>query len=164
MTRLEIPVPLRWSDLDAYGHVNNVEVLRLLEEARIAAFWRAPGDADHAGGHGVAPTAVIDAGPGASTHTLVARQEVEYLLPIAYQREPLVVEMWLGHLGGASIEVCYQVTSRISSERVVLAQAATTLVLIDAATSRPRRITADERAAWEVYLEEPVALRRRAQR
>ena len=37
--RLSMPVALRWADLDAYGHVNNVEVLRLLEEARIAAFW-----------------------------------------------------------------------------------------------------------------------------
>ena len=31
-------VPLRWSDMDAYGHVNNVQYLRLLEEARITAF------------------------------------------------------------------------------------------------------------------------------
>ena len=40
MTRLHVPVPVRWGDLDAYGHVNNVAVLQLLEEARIAAFWR----------------------------------------------------------------------------------------------------------------------------
>ena len=40
MARLHIPIPLRWGDLDAYGHINNVEMLRLLEEARIQAFWR----------------------------------------------------------------------------------------------------------------------------
>ena len=33
MTRLHVPVPVRWADLDAYGHVNNVAVLRLLAEA-----------------------------------------------------------------------------------------------------------------------------------
>lgn len=56
MTRLYVPVRLRWSDLDAYAHVNNVEMFRLLEEARITAFWRHPLalDAD------VWPTAVID--------------------------------------------------------------------------------------------------------
>ena len=50
MTRLHVPVPVRWSDLDAYEHVNNARMLTLLEEARIAAFW-----SDQAGG---APTAV----------------------------------------------------------------------------------------------------------
>ena len=39
MTRLHVPIQLRWGDLDAYGHVNNAEMLHLLEEARIAAFW-----------------------------------------------------------------------------------------------------------------------------
>ncbi len=158
MTRLHVPVPLRWADLDAYGHVNNVEVLRLLEEARIAAFWRHGEDA------GVLPTAVLDAGPGAGTHTLVARQEIEYLLPISYRREPLVVELWIGHLGGASIEVCYLLTTGDEPERRVFVQAATTLVLIDAATGRPRRITEAERATWGEYLEEPLVMRRRGGR
>ena len=40
MTRLNLAIPLRWSDFDAYAHVNNAEMLRLLEEARIQAFWR----------------------------------------------------------------------------------------------------------------------------
>ena len=30
-------VPMRWGDMDPYGHVNNVEVVRLLEEARVVA-------------------------------------------------------------------------------------------------------------------------------
>ena len=29
---------MRWGDMDAYGHINNVELVRMLEEARIAAF------------------------------------------------------------------------------------------------------------------------------
>lgn len=157
MTRLMIPVPLRWADLDAYGHVNNVAVMRLLEEARIAAFWRHP---DAVGGDGLA-AAVLDAGPGATTHTLVARQEVEYLLPLAYQRDPVTVEMWVGHLGGASIDVCYQLTATRDGERSVYVQATTTLVLIDAGTGRPRRITTAERAVWEPYLDAPLVLRRR---
>ena len=40
MARLTIPISLRWSDFDAYAHVNNAEMLRILEEARIQAFWR----------------------------------------------------------------------------------------------------------------------------
>ncbi|EYR64520.1 4-hydroxybenzoyl-CoA thioesterase [Actinotalea ferrariae CF5-4] len=158
--RLHVPVPLRWGDLDAYGHVNNVAMLRLLEEARIAAFWRHPGTVEGSADLGV-PTAVLDAGPTASTHTLVARSEIEYLVPLPYRREPAVVEMWLGHLGGASIDVCYEITSGEEEPRQVYARAVTTLVLIDAATQRPRRLTDDERAVWGRYLGDPPALRRR---
>ncbi len=40
-----LPLPLRWSDMDAFGHVNNVVFLRYLEEARIDFMFRlAPGD------------------------------------------------------------------------------------------------------------------------
>ena len=63
MTRLEIPVQLRWSDMDAYQHVNNVEMLRLLEEARIEAFWSHPVAPDGSRVESAFPTAVIDAGP-----------------------------------------------------------------------------------------------------
>jgi len=72
MTRLHVPIPLRWSDFDAYAHVNNAEMLRLLEEARIQAFWRPDEGSD-----GGAVTAVLDARPGAERISLIARQEIE---------------------------------------------------------------------------------------
>src|SRR5659263_394183 len=102
MTRLRVPVQLRWSDMDAYGHVNNVEMLRLLEEARIEAFWRRPDAPDGVGAARTEdwPTAVLDGGPGATTTTLIARSEIEYLRPLDYRREPVIVELWIGHLGG----------------------------------------------------------------
>ena len=109
MTRLEVPVQLRWSDMDAYAHVNNVEMLRLLEEARIEAFWSHPVGADGSRVASAWPTAVLDAGPGAEVSTLVARQEIEYLGRSATAATPVIVEMWIGHLGGASLDVCYEV-------------------------------------------------------
>jgi len=95
--RLHIPIPLRWSDFDAYAHVNNAEMLRILEEARIQAFWRP----DEGSGPG-ADTAILDARPGAEVISLIARQEIEYLAPIPYMRAPLDIEMWIGRIGGAS--------------------------------------------------------------
>ncbi len=156
MTRLHIPVALRWADLDAYGHVNNVAVLTLLEEARIAAFWNHPEAIEQA--H---PTAILDASPGADTVTVVGRQEIEYLEPIGHLREPVTVELWLGSLGGASIEVCYQVTATVAGTRHVFVQAATTVVMLDAASGRPRRLTDAERAVWEPYVGPAVTWRRR---
>jgi len=149
--RLPVPVQVRWSDLDAYGHVNNAALLTLLEEARVAAFW--------AGGPAGSPaTAIIDAGPGATSVTVIARQEAEYLAQIPHHREPIVVETWVGELGGASMLVCYEVRSPDRTE--LYARAATTVVMLDASTGRPRRLTDAERAAWAPYLEEPVAFRR----
>ena len=62
--------PLRWSDLDAYGHVNNARFLTLYEEARVALMFnyaRAQGLTSFEAGvvvsrHGE----VIDTGAGAA--------------------------------------------------------------------------------------------------
>lgn len=157
--RLQVPTQLRWSDLDAYGHVNNARMLSLLEEARIQAFWISDDTSEHAVG---ASTAVLDATPGANTITLIARQEIEYLAPIPYQRQPVDIELWIGYMGGASLDVCYEVYSPVGVEpRVLYTRAVTTIVLVDAASELPRRIDDRERAAWEPYLGEPIAFRRR---
>lgn len=157
--RLHVPTPLRWSDLDAYGHVNNARMLSLLEEARIQAFWASDDTSEHAVG---ATTAVIDATSGSDTITLIARQEIEYLAPIPYHRQPLDIELWIGRMGGASLDVCYEVFSPAGIEpRVLYTRATTTIVLVDAASQRPRRIRETERAAWDPYLGEPLAFRRR---
>lgn len=156
MTRLHLPIPLRWSDFDAYAHVNNAEMLHVLEEARIQAFWRPDaGSAGHS-------TAVLDARPGAEVIALIARQEVEYLAPIPYMREPVDIEMWVGRIGGASLEVCYEVYSPAGvTPRVLFTKAATTLVMVTAATGKPQRVPEELRAAWQDYVEEPVVFTKR---
>ena len=136
--RLHVPIKLRWSDLDAYGHVNNAAMLTLLEESRISVFWQ--GD----------------------TLTLIGRQEVEYLAPIPYVREPLDVQLWIGRMGGASLDVCYEVCSPQGSDpHVVYARAASAIVLVDSATMRPRRMTDRERDAWSAFVDDPVEFSRR---
>ena len=158
MARIHVQIPLRWSDFDAYAHVNNAEMLRLLEEARIQAMWR-PDE----GVEGGAPTAVMDVRPGAATLALIARQEIEYLAPIPYMRAPLDIEMWAGGIGGASLDVCYEIFSPIGvAPRILYTKAATTVVMVSAETSQPTRIPADLRAAWTPYIGTPVAFSRRA--
>ena len=155
--RIHVQIPLRWSDFDAYAHVNNAEMLRVLEEARIQAMWR-PDD----GSVSNAPTAVMDVRPGAETLALIAKQEVEYLAPIPYMRAPLDIEMWAGAIGGASIDVSYEVYSPVGIEpRVLYTRAATTVVMVSAETNRPTRVPAELREAWKPYIEEPVAFTQR---
>ncbi len=165
MTRLHVPVHTRWSDLDAYQHVNNVEVFRLLEEARITAFWQHTEEA----GEEPWPTAILETGPHASSHTFVAGQQIEYLRPLGFTRQPVRVEMWIGAIGGASMQVCYELHDGApggfprtgpASGGEPYVRAATTVVMVDAATGRPRKLTEHERTVWTEFLEEPAQFRR----
>lgn len=148
--RITVPIHLRWGDLDAYNHLNNVQSMRILEEARVRAFWRM----DDAGEH--VPSAVIDAAAGAATQTLISSHHVEYRLPVPYQSDPLIVELWIGRIGGASLDICYEVSCRTG----LAIRAATTLVFVDAAAGRPRRITDHERAVMTGFTDEPIEFRR----
>ena len=152
--RLHIPIHLRWGDLDAFNHVNNTAMLKLLEEARVRAFWL-PEEGETA-----PPTAVLQSGLRSGVLTLIARQEIEYYAPVPYQRHPLDVQMWFSKLGGSSIEVAYDVCSPVETVgadgQTVYARAATTVVKTDASSGRPVRLSAEERAAWEPYLGGPV--------
>jgi acyl-CoA thioester hydrolase len=153
MTRIHVPIALRWSDLDAYGHVNNARMLTLLEEARIEVFWR---------GRGASATPLPELHIDEGAQSLIARQEIEYLAPIPHLRDPLDVQLWIGALGGASLDVCYEVCSPVGAEPgTVFARAMSTLVLVDEQTGSPRRISDRERALWAPYIEQPVAFRRR---
>jgi acyl-CoA thioester hydrolase len=157
MQRIHVQIPLRWSDFDAYAHVNNAEMLRLLEEARIQAMWRP----DNGVENGV-PTAVMDVRPGAEMLALIARQEIEYLAPIPYMRAPLDIEMWAGNIGGASLEVCYEIFSPLGvTPRVLYTKAATTVVMVSAETGRPTRVPAELREAWMPYVGQPVEFAKR---
>ncbi|WP_460784521.1 acyl-CoA thioesterase [Microbacterium tumbae] len=154
--RLHVPIHLRWGDLDAFNHVNNTSMLKLLEEARVRAFWK-PGPGEEG-----PSTAVLESGIEQGVLTLIARQEIEYLAPVPYQRLPLDVQMWFGKLGGSSIEVCYEVHSDPASAAAVLyARSTAVIVLVDAVSGRPVRMSPEMRGVWEPYLGEPIAYQRR---
>ena len=126
-------------------------MLKLLEEARVRAFWK-PGPGEDA-----PETAVLASGIDQGVLTLIARQEIEYFAPVPYQRHPLEVQMWFGKIGGSSVEVCYEVYNDPShDERVLYARSTAVLVLVDARTVRPTRVSDDMREVWEPYVGEPI--------
>jgi acyl-CoA thioester hydrolase len=132
MARHIFRCPLRWADMDAFGHVNNVVFLRYLEEARIDFMFRlAPGEgsASFTGG------------------SVVARHEIDYLRPLVHRHEPVDVETWVTDISAASMTVRYEV----KDEGTVYARASTVVVPYNLALGRPRRITAEERAFLEKY-------------
>lgn len=131
-------------------------MLKLLEEARVRVFW------SPIVGEAAPDTAVIDGGTDAGELTLIARQEIEYLAPVPYRREPLDVQLWFGKLGGSSVEVCYEVYSPLSdASQTLYARASSAVVLVDAHTFRPVRLSAQMREAWAPYVGESVHFSRR---
>ncbi|MEH0109069.1 thioesterase family protein [Tersicoccus sp. MR15.9] len=153
---LYMPVQLRFGDMDAYGHVNNVVYLQYFENARVQ-LAHAPLDevvlpADRAG-------QTFDDLVGPERFTLVGRQEIEYRQPLTYRNRPVFVKIWVTSVGGSSYDFGYLVAER--DESTVYALGATTMVLVDRSSGAPVRLTAEQRAALEHWHGEPVPFRRR---
>ncbi|GAA4573443.1 thioesterase family protein [Micromonospora coerulea] len=126
---------LRWSDLDAYGHVNNSRFLTLYEEARVALMF--------AGGRAWGVGSFADG-------VVIRRHEVDYLRPVDYalgrasaDAAPTVrIELWVEELRAASFTVAYE----LYDGAVLASRARSVLVPFDLTAQRPRRISPEERA------------------
>jgi acyl-CoA thioester hydrolase len=119
-------VHMRWSDMDAYRHVNNTAYLAYLEQARVAMFFFR--------------------NEGFTSGTVISRHEVDYLRPIVYHPRPLRVEVWIEKVGGARFTVRYEVYDQRADGDVLAARASTVCVTFDFTTDRPRRLTDEEKA------------------
>lgn len=135
--RYKTHVPMRWSDMDAYGHVNNTWFLMYLEEARVDMMH----DLSRAAGEGD----VLASG------VLVAAHSIVYRTPLVHRSTPVPIDIWVTKIGGASFELGYEVHD--DDGRVVYARASSRLVPYDFTTERPRRIQPFERAFLERYVE-----------
>jgi acyl-CoA thioester hydrolase len=138
-----IEVPLRWSDMDAYGHVNNVQYLRLLEDARVIGFREWFGE----------DRSLLDAG------VIVSRHEIEYVAPLTYRPQPIEVDMWVTGVHGAGFSLGYAVRDPESLGERTYAIAETGIVLYDFTTSRPRRLSDEDKAILATHAGDPVAFR-----
>lgn len=129
--------PLRWSDMDAFGHVNHANTVTLLEEARIDLLFV------EASRHGAA---------GMADGVVVARLVVDYHAPLLANGAKVRVEMSVREMRRASFTLGYTVHSGLSREDPVVATAETMLVPYDMKLGRPRRLSEAERdflAAWK---------------
>lgn len=147
MTPGDAPVPaprryvtdvrVRYSDLDAQGHVNNARVLTLLEEARVDWLYA---DAQHHGADQLVRALVV------------ADLSIQYKRPILFG-PPARVSLGVSAVGGASFTVDYVVTS----DGEVVATASTVLVAVELSDGRPRRLGDRERAYLARYRASYVA-------
>jgi acyl-CoA thioester hydrolase len=136
VTRFGYDAALRWSDMDAYGHVNNARFLTLYEEARVALFF----------------VAARQAQVSFETGIVIARHEIDYLRPVDYG-DSVRIEMWIAEIRRSSFTVAYE----LFDDGELAGRARSVCVPFDLAGQRPRRLSEAERAFLEPYLAEPAA-------
>lgn len=147
---IKCSVGMRWGDMDAYGHVNNVEILRILEEARIHAF----GPPGGTGGPGREPAVALFNNLPAGTQALVAEHRVRYLSPLTYRNIPAKIAVWISALKGASFTIAYVISDPVTAQ--VCAKAETTLAFVQGENGGLLRIAPEQKELLLPYLGESV--------
>jgi acyl-CoA thioester hydrolase len=109
---------VRFSDVDVYGHVNNVKYFEYFQESRIPLMERLGRELPGAGSH--------------DWHVVVAQTDVEYKVPILFRLEPYEVRSRITHVGSKS----FTIESEIREGDTLFSRARVVLVFFDPATQR----------------------------
>ena len=117
------PLTVRWSDLDSYGHVNNVKYYDYIQEARISLVNDTVG---------WEPEAVW----------MVVRQDLEYLKPIDFRIEPYEVGTAVAAIGNRSFTLAAEI--RDPASETLFATARTIVVGVSS-------LSADQRLALQKW-------------
>jgi acyl-CoA thioester hydrolase len=117
---IEVPIHIRWRDVDSYGHVNNAVYLTYLEEARDR--W--------------ADSTL----PG--TNFVIVRVAIDFRRELSLQDEDVVVTCRGSSYGTSSIRTVEQV---IAKAGWVAAEAESVIVAHDERARRARPLTDEER-------------------
>ncbi len=125
------PVSLRWSDLDAFNHVNNSRYLTFLEQARIEWFETLdePWMDDHS-----AP--------------VVASATLNFKRPIAYPAQ-VAVELFTDRLGTSSVVIGHRI---VAVDGTVHCDGHVVAVWVDRQTGKPTPLPPGVRRASERLL------------
>jgi acyl-CoA thioester hydrolase len=135
--RYTVQVPMRWSDMDAYGHVNNVVFLQYFEMARVDLFFE---------------RASLEERSGLRRGTVVAAHDIQYKLPVVYSARPLDVQIWVTDIRAAAFSCHYEL---FDHDRLAVT-GSTLLVPFDFSLGRPRRLTPEEREFLARWTDDPA--------
>jgi len=133
VARFRYPCPVRWSDMDVYGHVNNARMLTLYEEARVAMMFT--------GARAYGLTSLEEG-------VVIARHEIDYLRPVDHG-SAVRIDMWLEEIRPSRFVVGYE----LFADDSVAGRARSVCVPFDLASGRPRRLSDAKREFLRAWLE-----------
>ncbi|GAA1705039.1 acyl-CoA thioesterase [Propioniferax innocua] len=119
-------VESRWSDVDAYGHINNAQYFELFQEARIGFIDEVDALRDMV--------------------VVVARSDLRYREQAPFRSEPYTICSAVTRVGSSSFDMRAILLRDKDDQASVLAEQWVTLVRIDA-EGRPKPLSVDESAA-----------------
>jgi len=122
-------VRVRFSDVDVYGHVNNVKYFEYFSESRISLVARLTSEAPEA----------------RDLRVVVAQTDVDYKMPILFRPEPYDCWSRITHLGRTSMTI----ESEICDADRLLSRARVVAVWFDPETQRPAEPPRELRAVLE---------------
>ncbi|WP_232016793.1 acyl-CoA thioesterase [Gordonia insulae] len=128
---LDVPIQLRFGDMDINHHINNVQFARIFEECRVRSFasWLA----DRPAGFSV----------------LVARQDIVFTAVLEYSYEPVIVRSCVSRIGNTSFTLSLTL---IDPAGTTCAVAETTMVSVNTDTGRPTPVPDAVRAVLAAHL------------
>lgn len=147
----ECEIQARLRDVNLGGHVDNVEAIRILDEARILFFRYAELEPSAArpGLLGGLPDGVVE---------LVGSQRVDYHAEMRFAAwTSFQVRLWLTRVGRSSFTVASQL--RVAPDHAPAIVAETSCVLWDHGSQSSWAMTDAVRARLSTYVGEPVGLR-----
>ena len=124
---------VRWDDIDAFGHVNNAKYLTYIQEARFQWSYYEPQSA------GINPTLL---------EMVVARNEIDYLVPIYQGGLFYTVNLWVESIGNSSFVLGYEV---VGEDSVVHAKVKSVQVAVSMETKKSRPLTDVEKEFLAKY-------------
>jgi acyl-CoA thioester hydrolase len=129
----EFDLYTRFSDVDTYGHVNNVKYFEYFQEGRVVALRD------------------LRSGEAAGTEAeplVVAQADVSYLRPILFSLEPYALDTWVSHVGTRSMVL----EGVIRCGETVYARSRHVMVFFDPATGRSREPSPEFRAGLQAMM------------
>ncbi|MEO5628373.1 MAG: thioesterase family protein [Thermomonas sp.] len=127
-----MPMVLRWSDLDAFNHVNNARYLTFIEQARIE--WLETLDE---------PWVTEAYGP------VLAQTLLNYKLPIEYPAS-IFVELFVTKLGNSSVTLGHRI---VATDGTLHCDGHAVVVWIDRRSGKPIPLPTGVRRASELLLQ-----------
>jgi acyl-CoA thioester hydrolase len=132
--RHKCQLQIRWADLDAFKHINNAAYLVYMQEARADFTWF---------------SRIARGEEPLLADMVVARAEVDFLVPIHQTGTTLDVEIYIEKISNSSFVMVYEM-SQVGTLR---ARGKTVQVGVDMESEKARRLRDNEREFLSQYLE-----------
>lgn len=134
MFRHQITLQLRFSDMDAFGHINNAKFLTYIEEARVKYFDEIVKWEYDWSKYGI----------------ILARVEIDYKVP-GYFKDSLIVQTRCSRIGNKSLTLEYQLVKKENEKDTIISSALSVLVMYDYENGNSIQVPGEWKAAIEKF-------------